>query len=590
MKRGWVRSSLLALALALPGVASAEERISSFRSNIGVLKDGSVDVTETIEVNVENVRINHGIFRDFPLRYHIPQGSYVRVGFDLLDASLDGQPVRHSEESIAGGTRIKLGDPDRYVSPGPHIYQIHYRADRELGHFKDFDELYWNVTGNGWVFPIDSAEVTVRLPKPVKFTQHAYYTGLQGSQGQLARLVSEEPGQATITTTAPLGPNEGLTVALAWPKGVVDQPTTSENFGNWFARNGASLVSLLGLWALAAYYWVAWKRAGRDPDAGTMVPLFSPPEGMSPAAVRYMMKRRVDPRTMSSTLVSLGVHGDIRIDKEKGGFFSSETTTISRTPNASDGPLSEEERGFLTSLIPDPSGSIEADNKNHETFEAAKKSLDAVLTDRFDGKLFFRNWAWNFGGIALFLAVMMAAGAAASWGAGGSERIALPVAVAAIGLIFRFVPAFARMSGKSLIAGAVGVGLILLMVVSGAPLLGRALEEGNFWPFLPIAIGLPIVISAFWWMPSPTVEGQKLIDRILGFKHYLSVTEANQLDRLHPPADTPEIFEKYLPYAIALDVENRWAKRFTSVLAAAAAAPGGAAGFAWYSGSDSPWN
>ena len=133
---------------------------------------------------------------------------------------------------------------------------------------------------------------------------------------------------------------------------------------------------LLGLWALAAYYWIAWKRAGRDPDAGTMVPLFSPPENMSPAAVRYMMKRKVDPRTMSSTLVSLGVHGQIRIDKEKGGFFSSDTTTVSRTPTASDGPLSDEEQGFLTTLIPYPSGSIEIDNENHTTFEAAKKSLD----------------------------------------------------------------------------------------------------------------------------------------------------------------------------------------------------------------------
>lgn len=587
---GWVRAALVALALALPTTAAAEERINRFQSDIAVLKDGSIDVTETIEVTVENVRINHGIFRDFPIRYRIPRGGYVRVGFEFVDATLDGQPVRTSEELIKGGVRIKLGDPNSYVSTGPHVYRIRYRADRELGRFDKFDELYWNVTGNGWIFPIDIAEVTVRLPSPVRFTSQAYYTGAEGSTARSARLVSEQPGQATITTTAPLGPNEGLTVALAWPKGVIDPPTQSELFGKWFARNGASLVSLLGLWALAAYYWIAWKRAGRDPDAGTMVPLFSPPENMSPAAVRYMMKRKVDPRTMSSTLVSLGVHGQIRIDKEKGGFFSSDTTTVSRTPNASDGPLSDEEQGFLTTLIPYPSGSIEVDNENHTTFEAAKKSLDTVLTERFDGKLFFRNWAWIFGGTALFLAVIMATGAAASWGAGGSERFALPIAVAAIGMVFRFVPAFARMSGKSLLVGAAAIGLIFLMVVSGAPLLFRALEEGNFWPFLPLAVGLPLVFSSFWWMPSPTVEGQKLIDRILGFKHYLSVTEANQLDRMHPPADTPELFEKFLPYAIALDVENRWAKRFTSVLAAASATPAAAAGFAWYSGSNSPWN
>ena len=54
------------------------------------------------------------------------------------------------------------------------------------------------------------------------------------------------------------------------------------------------------------------------------------------------------------------------------------------------------------------------------------------------------------------------------------------------------------------------------------------------------------------------------------------------------PKDTPELFEKYLPYAIALGVENRWAKRFEGVLAAASAQ--GQQGFAWYSGSSSPWS
>jgi len=188
--RGCLRAALAALAILLPGTASAEERITMFRSNIDVQKNGSLDVTETIEVVVENVRINHGIFRDFPLRYHIPRGGYVRVGFELFDASLDGQSVQHSEESINGGVRIKLGDPNRFVPTGPHIYRIHYKAERELGRFEKFDELYWNVTGNGWIFPIDAAEVSVKLPQPVKFTQQAYYTGLEGSQGQSAQLVS----------------------------------------------------------------------------------------------------------------------------------------------------------------------------------------------------------------------------------------------------------------------------------------------------------------------------------------------------------------------------------------------------------------
>src|SRR4029079_11459935 len=90
------------------------------------------------------------------------------------------------------------------------------------------------------------------------------------------------------------------------------------------------------------------------------------------------------------------------------------------------------------------------------------------------------------------------------------------------------------------------------------------------------------------WISAPTPEGRAVLDHVSGFKQYLSITERERLDHMAPAADTPEIFEKYLPYAIALGVENRWAERFAGVLAAAAAS--GHQGFLWYSGSTSPWS
>ena len=119
---------------------------------------------------------------------------------------------------------------------------------------------------------------------------------------------------------------------------------------------------------------------------------------------------------------------------------------------------------------------------------------------------------------------------------------------------------------------------------------GQALDSGWWLPLLLPALALPLVISAFWWIAAPTIEGRAVLDHIAGFKQYLSITERERLDRMTPapPPDTPEIFEKYLPYAIALGVENHWADRFQSVLAAAAAQ--GQQGFAWYPGSSSPWS
>jgi uncharacterized membrane protein len=124
---------------------------------------------------------------------------------------------------------------------------------------------------------------------------------------------------------------------------------------------------------------------------------------------------------------------------------------------------------------------------------------------------------------------------------------------------------------------------------SGLASIGLALESGRTFPLILPLLSLPVVLSAFWWMAAPTKAGREVMDRIAGFKQYMSITEEERLERMHPPEKTPELFEKYLPYAIALQVENQWADRFAGVLAAASVA-GQAQGMAWYSGHGDPWN
>ena len=105
----------------------------------------------------------------------------------------------------------------------------------------------------------------------------------------------------------------------------------------------------------------------------------------------------------------------------------------------------------------------------------------------------------------------------------------------------------------------------------------------GFGPAIVPAL-VPSVLAAFAafgfsWLQGADKEGRKVMDQIDGFKQYLSVAEEDRLEFLNPPKKTPELFETFLPYAIALDVENSWAKRFTGVLAAAGV---GAAVASWY--------
>ena len=144
-----------------------------------------------------------------------------------------------------------------------------------------------------------------------------------------------------------------------------------------------------------------------------------------------------------------------------------------------------------------------------------------------------------------------------------------------------------------------GCGVHLLLIVVGGlaaagslPAIPMALAAGRWIPIAIAAIGLPFALSAFAWIDAPTKDGRAMLDRIAGFKQYLSITERDRLDRMQAPEDNLQLFERFLPYAIALEVENRWADRFTAMLAAASAAAatsGGTSGFLWYSGSSSPW-
>ena len=148
--------------------------------------------------------------------------------------------------------------------------------------------------------------------------------------------------------------------------------------------------------------------------------------------------------------------------------------------------------------------------------------------------------------------------------------IAVALGAAAATLLFMLAQKRAGAGGICLLhslAFVFGFGALAL----GAPLFMEALATGWWFPLLLPALALPIVISAFWWISAPTLDVRKVLDHVAGFKHYLSITERERLDRMTPPKDTPEIFEKYLPYAIALGVENHWADRFAPVIAAAAA-------------------
>ena len=346
--------ALLALVV-LHSESWRKKRSNASSAKRRVNADGSLDVTEKISVNAESREIKRGILRDFPTTYTDRKGLRVVVGFDVVSVRRDGHAEPYAIEGLSNGKRIRIGSADVFLDHGLHTYEISYRTTRQLGFFADYDELYWNVTGNGWTLPIEEATAIIRLPPGGKILQHAEYTGNQGESGHDARVLSGTGNEYRAITTRRFEAGEGLTVAVAWQKGIVAPPGDTEKY-LWFLRDNAGLMGLLTtLLGVAFFYYSAWTKVGRDPPSGVIIPLFAPPPALGPAGSRFVWKQRYDQKAFAAALVGLAVKGRLKIADRDGDF---EITKLGAKAPA----LTSAENALFSAT---PSGTTELENSNH---------------------------------------------------------------------------------------------------------------------------------------------------------------------------------------------------------------------------------
>lgn len=583
-----MRRLLFALAalVVLQSPVLADERIESFISDARVNTDASLDVTETIAITAEGIQIKHGILRDYPTIYTDKNGIRVVVGFDVVSVKRDGNDEPFALEGLSNGKRIRIGSKDVSINPGLHSYEIKYHTTRQLGFFKGYDELYWNVTGNGSLFPIEKATAIVHLPAGANTIQSTVYTGRQGESGGDAKIISAAGNVFRAVTTRSFDPGEGLTVAVSWQKGIVTPPSEAEK-KLWFLRDNAGFLSLLAtLVGVALYYYFAWLRVGRDPPKGTIIPLFAPPPALGPAGSRFIWKQNYDEKGFAAALVGLAVKGRLKIKDDDSSF---QITKLSGAGPA----LTLTENALLQTI---PSGTTALRNSNHAAINQMKQSLGSQLKKEYEGSVFVRNIGWFWGGALLSISGLVISalllpleeGATALFAAGWAGiwwGVILTIAWSSVG----------RIVGTRGIINKFGALMSLVVLIpfgiAGLAVPGVMLFSGGLTPgivaLVGTAVGLGIMNFIFHYLlRAPTVPGRKLLDQLEGFRMYMTTAEEERLKILNPPEKTPELFERYLPYALALDCENEWNAKFTAVLAAAAAA--GAAAPLWYSGNN--WN
>lgn len=626
-------SALFLCCSAVSQVASpsSSEQILDYHSDIQVQQDASLRVRETIRVHSAGVQIRHGIYRDFPTRYKDPLGNRYVIRFEVVEVSRDGQPEKFHVEDQVNGERIYIGDKNVILAPGEYTYALVYTASREIGFFADHDELYWNVTGSGWIFPIAHASATVTLPEnvPVSSLRMDGYTGPQGARGK-AFTSSVATGPAvSFACTQSLPAGEGFTLVVSWPKGYIQRPSGETRFGYFVEDNRATLVGAAGLLVVLVYYVIVWLQVGRRPAKLSIMPVYEPPAGLSPAAMRYLVRMGFDDKTFTVAILDMAVKSYLSV-KERGGIYTlkkldsspstmnsmemlqglvgSSASPMQRSKPGKQ-PLAAEESAVAAELFPkskrghthkkdetddgdNTATEIRLQTQNHKILSAAIAALKKSLRSAEDKIYFVTNQRYLIPGVILSIAALVGIAFAEA----GDLRLVLgffslwlTIWSVAVVYIVRYslqLWKVARAGGSIKPKLAKQARSSTLMAF--AFVVPEIIALGFFgWLFsvlvLAILVALVGINVAFHrLLKTPTSAGRQLLDKIKGFSMFLRAVDADRLNRLTPPDKTPELFEKYLPYAVALDCEQAWAQQFSAVLENARQTTGYSP--SWYSG------
>ena len=501
----WVRiTALMALMLAFSAPASARSyHIRSFESTITVEQDGSATITESIRLNFRG-QFN-GIYRTIPVDYPGPRGSNYALFTEILAVEGDSGNELEYEDRISGGFReLKIYIPGAVDTD--KTVKIRYRVLNGVRFFPDYAEWYWNVTGNDWEVPIDRAAATVELPSAAAAGLRAQgFTGVYGSKLQDVN-VEINGSRVFIESSNPLPMRGGLTVDIYIPPGVLREPDPLKR-ARWFVRGNP--IVLLPVFALLVMFGLWWLK-GRDPDAGLSVaPQYEPPKNMTPAEVGALVDDSVDARDLTSTLVDLAVRRYIDIDEteEEGLLFKSKDYLFKLVRQRSQwSGLAPHELTLLNKLFPDTDERRLSSLKN--TFYTTVPRLKKDILSALKSKGMYRLDP----DMAMF------------WRIVGAVISAAP-----------FV--WLHMSGRAPVFQSpayLGVAVVASLIIVW--LFGRQLT-------------------------AKTLAGVRAHVRIRGFQEFMDRVDRDRLKRM-----PPDTFEKFLPFAMALGVEERWAKAFEGIV------------------------
>ena len=566
----------LLILMASPYGAQAAERVLSFDVTAAMQSDGVMIVTERIRVNIEHRQIRHGITHAYPIKERYDGRNLRHYSYELLSVTLDGKPGNYYETAAGYASGIAIGKKSALAPLGEHTYEVVYKTSGHVRPMQDRDEIYYNVMGNNWEFPVDRVSFTLQLPDGNEnaFIDTLAYTGGLGESGSDYAL----EGKHTVHTTRTLKPGEGLTVAMAWQKGLVTLP--GESFANVLGANRTAV--LWGILFLVLLYYAVLKFVVFRIPKGVVVPLFSPPEGMSPGYVACMKSMSFTGRMLHADIIWAAVNGFFRLDARKKKHIRLHRLDPQSEPNKSrrirsGGEWARQWCEKLTDSLFNGKSEGEVDLQSEQGKKQAQSAFDSLKT-KYECRqedLWKRSYIPAIPGAVLFLTlygIVMHSIYSPALDAFPEEDgifIYMGVLFVLFGLLGLFLYAMRR--AFFVFTGLQRAALLLCGPLVCAGILavlwfGFAEDDITFLLLFCATMG----VCALFIMKPPgryTREGREELYKIQGLEMYIRAAEKNRLAKLNAPEDTVEKFEELLPYAVAFGCAKAWQKRFDTVLA-----------------------
>jgi uncharacterized membrane protein len=406
----------------------AFEQIDSFTSEITINQDTSLSIKEVIQYRTDLEK--HGIYRYIPFRYRRNGLNYTAAISQEKITNEKGQTIPFERSMSDGNVTFKIGDPDRTFT-GVQTYVISYRVKDALQRYEGFDELYWDITGEGWQIPIASTTATIRSPH-AQVTEAACFSGVFGSDDTLCRIVSQTTEQVSLLYPQVINYNDNVTVGLKLNQAnALDFPTPTEKNIQRFLDNANLVILILPALIMGGVWW----RKGRDklfisPNVfehdeakpQRTAPLFwqrrapfvyEPIKDLTPGEAGALMDEKVDNEDVVAEIIELARKKYLKIERVETKKFlglAKDTDYVFTFLKDSDGKLSAAQSYLHEHIFSGGETSVKMSSLKgtfYTEMEQTKKLIFESLTDK---KLFSSN-PQTVKGVGLGVAIAMLAGA-----------------------------------------------------------------------------------------------------------------------------------------------------------------------------------